>query len=876
MSKRTLPLLLALVQCAALAHAQAPESERHRLYAVRVQAAPVLDGALDEEAWQTAPFVSDFTQKEPDQGRPATLRTEVAFVYDDKALYVGARLYSDRPEDVETVLTRRDESGPAERLIISLDTWRDRRTAYSFAVTAAGVRVDWFHPIDNEYSRDSSFNPVWEARTRLTAEGWVAELRIPFSQLRFSPAEEQVWGINLNRYIPRRNEDDFWVVVPRDITAWSSWFGELHGIQGIAPSSRLELLPYAAGELELYTGQPPRAGTPFASRPPYTGRVGLDTKLGLGPNFTLDATLNPDFGQVELDPAQVNLSAFELVFDERRPFFTEGSQLFTASSGPMWFYSRRIGSAPRLSAAGDFVETPRATTLLGAAKVTGRMPSGLSLGVLSALTDEAWADTYDYDTGEVGRTRLEPRSGWAVARAQQEFGDEASVVGATFTGVLRDNLGGEGRTGELVRQSYAGGVDWNLRFLQGEYVLAGHAGGSFKQGSAASILRLQRSSARFFQRPDQPHVRLDPQATSLAGYTGGLRLSRQSGTHWLWEVGTSVRTPGFEINDVGQLFSADDVDVEATLTWRETEPGPLLRGYSLSLNSTQTWNLGGVHTDSEVALTANATLPNFWSASLRLFYFPRVLSDDLTRGGPLMEFPQGVFMWGRLANNPADTTRWNVVVSSFWDELGGDGITVRGALSVQPVPSLQLSVEPLFYAGREVPQYVSTQGGGREETYGQRYIFAAVERRELILRLRANLFLTPDLSLEAYAEPFAASGVFSGFGELERPRSMALRRYGEAAGTSLTRGEGGSLEVVDGGAAFSVANPDFNLRSFRSNVVLRWEWLPGSTLFLVWQQDRFQGSATGPALSPRGVVGALQAPGRHTLAIKLSWWLPAA
>lgn len=406
---------------------------------MRVAQPPTLDGLLDDEAWRQATFTTDLIQKEPDQGLPSTLRTEVAFVYDGDALYVGARMFSDSPADIETVMTRRDESGVAERLIVSLDTWHDRRTAYSFAVTAAGQRVDWFHPVDEEFERDFSFNPVWQARTRLTGEGWVAELRIPFSQLRFNDGDEQVWGLNLNRYIPRRNEDDFWVVVPRHVTGWSSWFGDLTGVRGVRPSRRLELLPYVAGDWQVNSGRNPRAGTPFDARRDWAGRVGGDAKVGLGPNLTLDATVNPDFGQLEADPAVVNLTAFETVFDERRPFFTEGSPLFTGS-GPTYFYSRRIGASPRLlgdlKGQRDFVEAPRASTLWGAGKLTGRLASGLSLGALAAVTGHSFADVYDFDTAEEGRVKLEPFTGFGVVRVQQELGG-GSVVGAMLTGVNR-------------------------------------------------------------------------------------------------------------------------------------------------------------------------------------------------------------------------------------------------------------------------------------------------------------------------------------------------------------------------------------------------------------------------------------------------------
>ncbi len=846
--------------------------------AVRVEQPPVLDGVLDDAAWKQATFTTDLVQKEPDQGLPSTLRTEVAFVYDADALYVGARMFSDSPADIETVMTRRDESGVAERLIISLDTWRDRRTAYSFAVTAAGQRVDWFHPSDNEYARDFSFNAVWQARTRLTGEGWVAELRIPFSQLRFNDADEQVWGLNLNRYVPRRNEDDFWVVVPRHVTGWASWFGDLEGVRGVRPSRRLEVLPYVAGDWRVDSGSNPRAGTPFDSRRDWAGRVGGDAKLGLGPNLTLDATVNPDFGQLEADPAVVNLSDFENFFEERRPFFTEGSQLFTGV-GPTYFYSRRVGASPRLlgdlRSQRDFVEAARASTLWGAGKLTGRLASGLSVGALAAITGNSFADVYDFDTSEVGRVKLEPFTGYGVVRAQQELGGGASVVGATLTGVHRSlspQGPGESLTFNLPRQAYAAGADASFRLgAGGQYALTAYAGGSHVSGTREAMERLQRSSARYFQRPDQSHVRVDPEATSLSGYTAGARLERVSGRHWLWRMGGSVESPGFELNDAGSLQTADDIDAELSVTYRETEPGPWLRGFEATLGLSNNWNYGGVRQSTSLSSTVSTTFPNFWTGSVTATYLPRALSDVLTRGGPLMQTGQGVDFIASLDNAYSATTRWGLDAKTWRYETGSQGYVLGGSLGVQPTARLRLSVRPGLSRFTEEPQYVASLEGGRPETFGRRYVFGAVDRRELFARLRADFFVTPDLSVELYAEPFAASGRYHRFGELARARGRALLRYGDQNATR----EEGRLRLVDGaGGAFDVDDPDFNIRSLRSNLVVRWEFRPGSTLFLVWQQDRSNERALGAALEPTALGNSFVAPGSHTFAMKLSWWLP--
>ncbi|MEE9471550.1 MAG: DUF5916 domain-containing protein, partial [Gemmatimonadota bacterium] len=354
-----------------------------------------IDGRLDDAAWRDAHFIADFQQKEPEQGAAPTERTEIAFVYDGGALYIGARMFHQDPSNIAEVMTRRDEMGNVETLSVSLDTYLDRRTAYSFAITAAGVRIDWYNASDTEHRRDFTFNPIWEARVQRDSLGWTAEMKIPFSQLRFNDTEK--WGINVNRWIPTKNEDIYWVYVPREETGWASRFGDLTGMQGVESSSRKEFMPYVATDSRVTSRELVNADDPFGGRTQFNGRLGADFKMGLGSNLTLDATVNPDFGQVEADPAVVNLSDFEVTFDERRPFFVEGALLLSGNGrmGPQYYYSRRIGASPHGFPAADFVDRPDATTILGATKITGRLANGLSIGALGALTSAEHAGTYD-------------------------------------------------------------------------------------------------------------------------------------------------------------------------------------------------------------------------------------------------------------------------------------------------------------------------------------------------------------------------------------------------------------------------------------------------------------------------------------------------
>jgi len=847
-----------------------------------VGAPPTIDGRLDDEAWQHAPALSGFVQRQPDEGAPATERTEVRFLYDDAALYIGARMYSRHPTDIQAPISRRDEGAQAERLLVSLDTYLDRRTAYTFGVTASGVRLDWYHPTDREAARDLSFDPVWEASTQIDSLGWTAEMRIPLSQLRFSRHPEQRWGLNVARIIPSLNEEAYWVAIPRTEAGWASRFGELTGLRGLEPAFRGELLPYVASSATFIGA--PDAGSPFVSASAYDARIGADMKLGLGPNLTLEGTVNPDFGQVEADPAEVNLSAFETFFPERRPFFQEGSQLLRGD-GPTYFYSRRIGAPPRAQVSGDYVDFPNTSTILGAGKLTGRLASGTSIGGLAAVTRREHARTFDEETGVFTRERVAPVAGFGVARAQHEWQCTAASctglrpstarAGLSFTGVHRDvsDVGpGDPLSGLLHRHAYAGGGDWNLRFNRGEYELSGYLGFSYVEGSPEVLLRTQRSSARYFQQPDADHLTLDPSRTSLAGYTGSLALERASGRNWLWDGTVVARSPGFEINDAGALGRGDQIIGNARLRYRETQPGRLFRGYEVSVSSENGYNFGGTRIWTALRTDSEVTWPNFWRTSFTAWVDLRAQNDRLTRGGPLMGTGQAWATILNLSNSPSSRTRLQGDIYYGESELGEQTYSLSSSVSIRPSPGWQLSVAPTYGRSIDPRQYVMTRDGGPAATYGERYVFSFIDRSQISARLRLNYTFAPDVSLELYAEPYAASGRFYDFGELDAARSRNLRFYG-TDGTAIERQADGSLLVTDGADSFGIPNRDFNVRSFRSNAVLRWEWRPGSTLFLVWQQDRFGQERHGGLVRPGTLRETFQASGDNFLAIKASYWL---
>ena len=839
---------------------------RKQARAVRVPDGSIrLDGRLDDEVWQLAPPITDFVQKEPVEGAPPSDDIDVRLVYDNAALYVGARLSSEAP--IQAPMGRRDEGDQAEHLLVSLDAYLDRRTAATFGVTASGVRLDRYYATDNDWDDDEGFDPVWQARTSVDETGWSAEFWIPFSQLRFNERSPQVWGMNIERWVPTRNEEIFWEMVPRTEEGWASRFGDLHGIDGIRPSRRIELLPYVSTSSRLVGDLAP--GDPFNGGINPSGGIGLDAKLGLGPNLTLEATINPDFGQVEADPAEVNLSAFETFFQERRPFFLEGNDRLEGSVNN-YYYSRRIGAQPQGEASGEFVDYPSTSTILGAAKLTGRLSSGTSVGMLAAVTSHESAQTFE-PPQSFDRTGVAPTTTYGVARVLQEFGPPGSTFGLMTTMVRRDLAVNNPLAERLVRNALTLSGDSLLRLRDGEYELGMYGGVTYVDGDAAAIARLQRASARHLQRPDADYVDFDPERTSLSGVKAGARLERRNGRHWLWETGVEIESPEFETNDIGRLSSADAMQARGELQYRETIPGRWWRAYSLSLSPRFQWNYGGDRQSARLEAETQVTWPNFWETEFSLLTDLRSQDGRLTRGGPSMQVPRAWRARLQVESSEASRTRGALSLAYGRDEDGGLGFDLGTELTWQPGMRWQLGVSPEYEREARTQQYVDALEGGRAATFDNRYIFGHIDRSTLSTEVRLTYTFRPDLTLDLYAEPFAASGQYSSLGELARPRTRDMLRYG-TGGTTMDVLPDGSRRITDGQATFVLPDLDFNVQSFRSNVVLRWEWRAGSTLYLVWQQDRSADETLGRRATVGDMFSSLGSTGDHFFVVKASFW----
>jgi hypothetical protein len=672
------------------------------------------------------------------------------------------------------------------------------------------------------------------------------------------------WGINVRRWSPQELLNLYWVVVPEAESGWASRFGELAGLRDVGSPVRLEVAPY------VLAGATRPVGAESGVTSESVSRFGGDAKLGFGSQLTMDVTVNPDFGQIEADPAEVNLTAFETAFPERRPFFVEGARLF-APRGPRYFHSRRIGSVQ--AQPDDFEEVPDAARIVGAAKLTGRFGSGTAVGGLFAHTDEAAAQILDPITDALDPVPVAPRTSFMVGRVLQEVGEPGSSVGALVTAVHRDLTPGSAMAQQFAETAVTGGADWTLRFGDGQYEVAGHAGGSFVRGDAVAIAGIQESSAHFFQRPDATHVAVDDTRTSLSGYAAGLSLEKLTGRTWMWALRTAVESPGFEIRDMGTFRAADHIDASASLRFRDLG-SPLYRWLWVTASADASWNFEGIPQFVSPSMYFTAEFHNLWRGYVRASFEASVLSDDLTRGGPLMRAPAAREVGVGLLSPFNATTQWSLSGSYREDDFGGWGYDINSGFSFRPDPRIGISLYPGFLRSLYTRQSYGTWPDGRPETYGLRYMFASIDRREAYAQFRMDLPITPDLGIELYVEPFVSTGRYFDFGELTEPESGDLFLYGED-GSQLTVYEDGSFFAEDDWGGVYVRFPDFTVKSMRSNAVLRWEWLRGSTFHVIWQQNRWSSVGGAEGLGAGSLFDTFAPTGDNILTAKLTYRLGA-
>ncbi|HEX9608195.1 MAG TPA: DUF5916 domain-containing protein [Gemmatimonadaceae bacterium] len=811
-----------------------------------------IDGKLNEPAWAAAVPSGDFTQSYPNVGAKATDPTEVRVLYDDDALYVGVRMFDSRPDSIAAQLARRDASGIySDWLHVMVDSYHDRRTSFRFSVNPRAVQKDVLEFDDNK-GEDLNWDAVWQVATNVDSAGWTAEYRIPFSQLRFQRAQngvERLWGIQIMRDIARRNERDSWSPWKQTDPGFVSFEGDLAGIVDIPTPRRLEVMPYASAKLTRAPGDP---ANPFYWPNDTKPSAGVDLKYGLPSGLTLTATVNPDFGQVEVDPAVVNLSAYETFFPEKRPFFVEGANIFNIGSvngGPSYgsqqiFYSRRIGRPPQRFVNGQFVDAPDATTIIGAGKLTGKV-GAWTVGVLNALTAEEKARVIDGANVE-SSTPVEPLTNYFVGRVRRDFRDGQTLLGLGGTAVNRDVS--DSAFKNLLRSGAdVGSVDFEHNWAKKQWQLTGALSRSLIEGSRAVIRNAQQSSARYYQRPDADYLSVDTTASSLGGYSAKLGLNK-SGT-WSFSATAKSISPGFEVNDLGFMGRVDYRNIGAGGSYNNLEAGKFLRSYNLFAGTNHAWNYGGDKLWTSFFNQITLSFTNLWTVYAGGEYDPSAIDDRLTRGGPRGRQPTQWGGWTQINSSPRSAVSYNLFANYYVDQAHGYTKEISPGVDIRPSSSVHVTISPDLTHYHNTIQFVrAATDPVATSTYGRRYVFGSLFQTTLSATTRVEWTLTPLLSFQLYAQPFASAGRFKGFKELAKPGTQEYLVYGSDNGSTITpvpdpaTGKTRSYTVDPDGPglapSFSIGNPDFRTHSLRGNAVVRWEYRPGSALFFVWQQQR--------------------------------------
>jgi hypothetical protein len=850
-----------------------------------------LDGRLDEPAWQAAVPAKDFRQAQPHEGEPATQRTEVRFLYDDDALYIGARMYdTEGATGIRTRLVRRDDTFNSDYVEIIFDTYHDHQGRVDFMVNPSGSMEDSYGP--NGANLDPAWDAVWEVKTRIDSLGWTAEFRIPLSQLRYPQRDSaQTWGLEVWRQENRLNELSQWAFWHLNETGGPAKFGHLEGLGLTRGPGRAEFLPYTVARSTNLPGADP--ADPFHHPHAYDARIGADFKYLMTSNLTLSGTINPDFGQVEVDPAVVNLSAFETYYQEKRPFFVEGGGLFDFGyfncffcsnvSSPNLFYSRRIGRAPQGAAnayaRGTFADVPDNTQILSAGKLTGQVAPGWTLATLDAATAREMAPVDS--AGRRLSVQVEPFTNYFVGRLSKDL-PGGNFVRGMVTSVVR-SLGDSALRTQLNTHSEAAGLETMLWWGKRTYRLMANAAMTSVSGDSADILLKAQSSARYFQRPDRRNGSnglfsnaYDPSLTSLRGYEAYARLAKDAGD-WMWELSTHVTSPGFEANDVAFNSQADRIWMSGNLARQFTKPTRLARSSFFLVGGQQAYNYSHDLVDRQVQIYGQAQLLNYWNLSAFVFYRPPRLDDQLARGGPVLARAPLVYWSASLQTD----SRERLVLSTQPDYYCSDrrcSWDLSLDATIKPASNVSLELTPSYSYVSSGMQYVTAVADPTATLfYGQRYVFADLHERTLSMDTRLNVTFTPRLTLQLYAQPLIASGSYSNFKEFNRPRTTARSVYGVDRGT-IAYAAGTYTVDPDGtgpAAPFSFPDPNFNLRSLRGSAVLRWEYHPGSTIYLVWTQSRSRNApvGVGDLELRRDIPGLIDPPPDNIFLVKVTYWL---
>jgi len=852
--------------------------EKKTYQTVFTKTAPEIDGLMNDSCWNMVDWSGDFIQFQPAENKPPSQQTSFKILYDDNNLYVFIRAYDTEPEKISRIISRRDNFD-GDMVEINIDSYYDQQTAFSFTATAAGAKGDEAITQDGN-NWDSSWNPVWYLKTSIDNKGWCAEMKIPFSQLRFGKKAEHIWGIQLMRHIFRLQERSNWQFIPKGSPGMVHLFGELHGIKGIQPKRQIELLPYTVARTERYEKVD---GNPFLTGKKSVISAGLDGKAAITNDFMLDFSINPDFGQVEADPSEVNLTAFESYFSERRPFFVEGKNIFQfAPSNSIvihnmgsdnLFYSRRIGRSPHnypYLSKNEYADVPESSTILGAMKLSGKTKDGLSIGILESVTanENALIDS----VGIRRKESVEPLTNYFVARVQKDFSKGETVLGGIITAVNRDIT--NPALNYLPDAAYTGGIDFSHKWKERTWYLTGKAEFSYVKGTEQAIINAQRSSARYFQRPDVSYVSVDSSQTSLAGYGGTFKFGRSSKKRVQFETSFSVRSPGLEFNDMGYMRYSDVIHHGSWVAYYIRDPFSIFNNFFLNTNYWMYWNFSGKRLSAFTNVNFNSQFKNQWNINGNFTRSGENISTNLLRGGPSFTMPGSEELNLNISTNQSKKISFNAGnYHGLGDENNYRYHEYWMGLNFRPTNALSISLSPDYSTSTNELQYVATT----QMVKDSRYIFAGLDQKTFSFTFRLNYTFNPELSLEYYGQPFVSAGKYTNYKRTTNTTADKFTdRYRIFTAGEISHNNAENTYSIDenrdGTVDYYIHNPDFNFRQFRSNFVVRWEYSPGSTLFLVWSQGRTSSTATGSFDYRNDMKELFGMQPHNVFLVKFSYW----
>jgi hypothetical protein len=778
-----------------------------------VTAKPVIDGKLDDECWTKGTWAGNFRQWIPNEGAKPSYPTDFNIQYDDRNLYVAIRAHDGEPGKILRQAGVRDEFA-GDITGVNFDSYHDYRTGFEFTVTAWGQKIDLV--LFNPNNWDLNWNSVWKVETGLEDSAWVAEYEIPLSQLRYSGKAEQVWGLHVWRWISRLQEESDWEIQSKTGPGVLFNFGELHGIKDLLKSRRLEIMPYTLGDFKTMKKEP---GNPFAENGKvWGGNAGLDAKIGISSNFTVDLTVNPDFGQVESDPSVMNLTAFETFYEEKRPFFLEGLTIFDYKfDDQSLFYSRRIGHAPSRPVSPNdnlFVKSPDKTSIMSAMKFSGTTSKGLSVGLIQSITANEFATLSDKD-GNRSSTKVEPLTSYTVARVQKGFNSGNTVIGGIVTStnrVIKDK-----NLETLSSDAYTGGLDLRHHWKDKEFYVDARLIGSYINGSKEAITLLQQSSARYYQRPGADYLKLDTSATSLNGWGGKFTIGKGSKGRWKYSTGATWLSPGLELNDLGYMNTADQITQVNVVSYLVNQPVSIFNTCEMSLEQFNTWNFNGQYIGSGAHLSFTSVFKNQWGFAANLIYHSKTLDTKILRGGYDMIMPNTITTFGSLNSDPSKKITGRLGYSyEYRGNNSAVNYQLEPGITYRPINNLKIGLTANYINNRDNLQYITTLA----LLPLNRYILGTINQKTIGLTFRVDLNLTPEFSIQYYGSPFISRGSYSQIKYITDPKAKLFEDRFDYYTDPLS------------------FNPDFNFHEFRSNLVAKWEYRLGSFIYLVWSSER--------------------------------------